>query len=208
MGIQAGLSGVNLPQGLVIAEEEELVLQDGSAQSATKLLSVEGQRGATEVVGIGVDMPVASEQEARTVNLVGSRLDGGRTPAPPARPNSARALLVLTRNSCIASTGGKKLIELASDSLLSTPSRMKLLASGTRPFTEKSCAAGFAVAEGLGIAVDSAGHAAVRALATPGERSANWVKLRPLSGRSEKLLTLDHLAHRRGIGIQQRELPR
>jgi hypothetical protein len=56
--------------------------------------------------------------------------------APAARPTSAAGTLVSTLNSAMASGGGKTPIVPNVDSLLSTPSREKLLFVGRWPFAE------------------------------------------------------------------------
>ncbi len=121
-------------EALVIAEDEQLVLDDGSAERTTELIAVELRLGGVEE-RTGVERAVAEELEGRAVDLVGAGADGGVTTAPPARPYSAGATLVSTRNSCMASAGGKKMMVFTSDSLLSKPSSRKLLAWGRRPFT-------------------------------------------------------------------------
>src|ERR1700687_5876773 len=56
--------------------------------------------------------------------------------APPARPLSAEGTLVSTLNSAIASGGGKMSICPNCDSLLSTPSNVKLLFVTRAPFAD------------------------------------------------------------------------
>ncbi len=64
-------SALALPLGLVVKEEESLVLLDGSADRAAKLVQVEFFLARSEVAA-GVERSVAEELKQRSVNLVRS----------------------------------------------------------------------------------------------------------------------------------------
>ena len=70
---------VLIPRSLVIAKEEDAVVQDRSACGAAKLVLVEGRPGQSGTIGeevVGVKNIVAHKFKDCTVELIGSGLEG------------------------------------------------------------------------------------------------------------------------------------
>ena len=100
-----------LARALIIDEKEGLVANDRDqpAEDAAKLVLPEGGSRQARRVGeevIGVELVIAQELEQRAVIPVAAALMVALITAPAAWPNSAEKELVLTLNSCTASTRG------------------------------------------------------------------------------------------------------
>ena len=90
-GIEVEIA-LQLAVAFIIAEEEQLVLDERAADGGAELIALQRrlvEDGRAECETDGVQIRVAQELVGRAVELVGSRLMAALTTAPPTRPYSA-----------------------------------------------------------------------------------------------------------------------
>ena len=120
---------------LIVNEEEQFIFDDRSPERASEHVPAHRRGGNWRRVGVDLIFPLVGIQNVIPEKLpdvamksVGAGFDGSALTMPPMKfPNSAGALLLMRLNSWIASGEGVKPRRLSDTSLLSKPSRRKLL---------------------------------------------------------------------------------
>src|ERR1019366_3926365 len=106
---EIGQGGGALPRSLIVSEEEELVLEDGPAHIATKLVTSQRIRGTRigEITVAGVHSLVAEEFKCSAVEPVGSGLGFDADHGARCETIEGIEVVGMTRNSWTASALGK-----------------------------------------------------------------------------------------------------